>query len=37
VVEQKGSTAIAALDEAKDLLLVRHYRKPTEKGVFGGG
>ncbi len=34
VVEHKGSVAIAALDEAKNLLLVRQYRKPAEKGLF---
>jgi ADP-ribose pyrophosphatase len=34
VVEHKGSVAIVALNEAKDLLLVRQYRKPREKELF---
>ncbi|MFQ6001172.1 MAG: NUDIX hydrolase [Anaerolineae bacterium] len=32
--EVVDSVAIVALDEAKNLLLVRQYRKPTEKELF---
>ena len=34
VVEHKGSVAMVALDEANDLLLVRQYRKPTERELL---
>lgn len=34
VVEHKGSMAVVTLDEGKNLLLVRQYRKPTEKELF---